>query len=494
MLTAATLKRLDEGAVAAGIPLLLLMEEAGRVCAEELLAAYPDAGRILVLAGKGNNGGDALAAARFLAASGREVVVLADKPPAGGAPAEMLRALRVWGVTVGALTPDRARAAPADVVLDGIVGTGLSGALKDRHRLLVEAVNARGQPVLAIDLPSGVASDTGAAGVAISATLTIALTALKPGHLIEPGRSLCGRTIVRHIGIPPDRLEATPGPELLTPALVASWIPDRPRDAHKGEAGRVLVAGGSPAYPGAPALAARGALASGAGLVTVATLDGVPDRAPPEATRLPGLGAEWSAGAGAALAAFRADVIVAGMGMGPGAEGTVLNLLERWRGPLVLDADALSPQVLELASARRAPVVLTPHLGEAARLLEAAPDELRRAPLEALARLAATTTAVVVLKGSPTLVGQGERVLFNPTGNAGMATGGTGDVLAGIIGGLIGQGAGALEAAGLAVFLHGLAGDRAARVSGVGLVASDLVDEVAPALADISAGRVPFPF
>lgn len=492
MLTAASLKALDEGAVAAGLPLLLLMEEAGRVCAEELLAAYPQVRRIAVLAGRGNNGGDALAAARFLAAAGREVVVLADRPSSGSAPREMLRALAAWGLPVDRLAPDRVP--DAEVILDGIVGTGLSGALKDRHRQVVETVNASGSPVVAIDLPSGVASDTGAAGVAISASLTVALTALKPGHLIEPGRSHCGRTVVRQVGIPPSRLNSTPGPDLLTPALAASWIPGRARDAHKGEAGRVLIAGGSPAYPGAPALAAAGALASGAGLVAVAMPDGVPDRSPVEATRLPGVGVVWSPGAAATLADWGGDVIVAGMGMGPSAPGTIEALLKVWTGPLVLDADSLSPSVLESLRDHPAPVVLTPHLGEAARLLDAEPEALRRAPLEALRRLTEVATAVVVLKGSPTLVGQGKRVLFNPTGNPGMATGGVGDVLAGMIGSFIGQGADPLEAAGLAVYLHGLAGDRAARRLGNGLTASALAAEVSPGMADLAAGKVPFPF
>jgi len=492
MLTAATLKALDESAIAAGLPLLLLMEEAGRVCAEELLAAYPEGRRVVVLAGRGNNGGDALAAARFLAGAGREVVVLADQPSSGSATRAMLRALAAWDLPVGQLAPDRVP--PAEVILDGIVGTGLSGALKDRHRRVVEAVNASGRPVVAIDLPSGVASDTGAAGAAILASLTVALTALKPGHLIEPGRSFCGRTVVRQIGIPPSRLDSTPGPDLLTPALTASWIPGRARDAHKGEAGRVLIAGGSPAYPGAPALAALGALASGAGLVAVAIPEGVPDRSPVEATRLPGIGAVWSPPAAVALADWGGDVIVAGMGMGPSAPATIKALLKAWAGPLVLDADALSTSVLERLRDHPAPVVLTPHLGEAARLLDAEPDALRRAPLDALGRLTEATTAVIVLKGSPTLVGQGKRVLFNPTGNPGMATGGTGDVLAGMIGSFIGQGVGPWEAAGLAVYLHGLAGDRAAIRLGIGLTASALAAEVAPGMADLATGKVPFPF
>jgi NAD(P)H-hydrate epimerase len=504
VLRAGDVKKIDAAAVQAGIPLEILMENAGRAVADAIRREHPRPCRVLVACGKGNNGGDGFVIARHLAASGYGVRVLA-LPGAGSSEPSgaMRRACDAWSVPITDLETELPRLErepwPFEIVVDAIYGVGFRAPLGNPEaRFLRRLRQVRANlKVWAVDVPTGFTDTLEPQAEIAGADFTVALTGLKPSLVFNPAADLAGRVELADVGIPWRIVAAHATTELAEPIQLSP--PRRRRNAHKGDAGRVFVLGGLESYPGAPALAALGAFRAGAGLVTVVAPEGAGLDAPVEATRH--TITAWTAANLEFLASEKFDVVAAGMGMGA-IQTDVLETLCRLKWPILLDADALQPALEPILRARwerhEQPVpdvVLTPHPGEAARLLGLETADITRDPLEAAQSLAECFRAVVVLKGGPSIVAHLERspemlepqarLWVNTTGNPGMATGGTGDVLSGVIAALIGQRMSTLEAVRLGVYLHGRAGDLAALGKGYGLIASDVAERIPQAWLEL---------
>lgn len=521
LVTPETMLRLDRECAAAGGPETpLLMARAGRAAFEAIRRRFASvwAGRVVLLCGPGNNGGDGFVVARHLVEGGGRAVrvVLVGrrgqvKGDAAGALAELDRAAP--GLLVEA--PDEATFAaalaggPPDLAVDALFGTGLGRPLSGAYAAAVGWLNGLDAPVVAIDLPSGVHAGTGAVlGTAVRARLTVTFGLAKLGLALHPGAELAGTVEVLDIGHPAALLAAAPGDRLLDPdelaPAVRRLLPRTPA-GHKGTYGHVLVVAGAQGTAGAAALAALGALRAGAGLVTVAA----------PASLRPALEAKlWEAmvrplpegpdGAVDAsavpllldLAAAR-DAVVLGPGLTAhaGAAAVVRELTRRVPRPIIVDADGLNalggPEGLASLAGAAGPRVLTPHPGEMGRLLGRTAREVEADRPGAARAAAAASGAVALLKGSRTLVARPDGGLaVNPTGNPAMASGGTGDVLSGVIGALLGQGLGAAEAAEVGAYIHGAAGDLgAAEVGPAGLLATDVALRVPRALAALAGGR-----
>ena len=481
-----------------GVPGELLMESAGRAVAEAALGLLRPGGSVLVVCGRGNNGGDGLVAARHLHALGVpvRVALLGDAAALRGDAAANLRRAHAAGV---AIEGERWRIPTAGVIVDAIFGTGLSRPVEGAAAGCIRRIAAARAGhldllrVVAVDLPSGLCADTGQVlGAVAPADLTVTLAFPKPGLALEPGRTLAGRVRVAQIGSAQSAPGVALATELLTRAGAGALLPARPADGHKGSFGHALLVAGSEGKTGAAALAAHGAARSGAGLVTVACPAGLNDvlellcteamTAPVPDTAQRAF-ATSAAEAVLALAATR-DAVGLGAGIGRSAEtlAFVVAVSKRLDRPLALDADALfafAGEPERLAS-RGAPCVLTPHPGEAAALLGSDAAALNRDRLGAARRLAQMTGCVVLLKGAATVTAAPDgRAIVNPTGGPALASGGTGDVLLGIVTGYLAQGLEAFEAAALAAFVHGAAADRIAeRVGPSGLLASELAAEL----------------
>lgn len=470
-----------------------LMERAGAALADEAAKLAGPAGRFFVLCGRGNNGGDGLVAARKLAQRGREVRVelLGDPEALRGDARRSFEALVAAGVRPGEVRQPGASLL-GDVVIDALLGTGLSRApdpLYAEAIARIRSFQALGAKVVAADLPSGLETDTGRVHAhCVRADVTVAFGYAKVGQLIEPGASVCGRLEVVEIGLPPE-LEPAPLPVFLLEEQDArTRLPGRASDSHKGTYGHLLVVAGSDGRSGAAALAARAALRGGAGLVTLAARRGALEAAlahTPEAMgiALPGEGPLGHRDLEALVAAAEGkSALVIGPGIPRGEDtGELLgDLLEHVAAPAVLDADALNAVGADLSILSRAqgPLILTPHPGEAARLLGRATSEIQRERVEAARAVAEQRRATVILKGARSLIATPDSAVYvNPTGNPGMATAGMGDVLAGLVGALVAQGLPPLDAALCATYAHGLAGDlAAARTGQLGLMASDVLE------------------
>ncbi len=478
LLTAAEMAEADRRTIAAGTPGMTLMEAAGRAVAAATADLAP--GPVLVLAGPGNNGGDGLVAARRLKTAGRDVtVVLLGEPTRLKGDAAV--AFDRWpGSTLSATVP----LPEAGVIVDALFGAGLDRPIEGPAAALVSAMNAGAAPVLAVDVPSGLDSTTGQPlGPTVEAAATVTFFRKKPGHLLYPGRALCGRLILADIGIPASVLDAiAPMTFENTPAFWRDAVrPPSPED-HKYRRGHALVVSGPMSRTGAARLAAGAALRAGAGLVTLASpaealavnaahltavmLRRIDD--PSELTEV--------------LADPRITAIALGPGLGTGrTEHALVASALAAPAAAVLDADALTlcaqdPDLFAALAPREAPAILTPHEGEFARLF---PD-LGDAPKPARARTAAARVgAVVILKGADTVIAAPDgRLAINANAPPWLATAGAGDVLAGIATGLLAQGLPAFEAAAAAVWLHGAAGAEA----GPGLIAEDLAPALRPVL------------
>ncbi|MDF1562275.1 MAG: NAD(P)H-hydrate dehydratase [Deltaproteobacteria bacterium] len=499
-LTAEEMRACDRVAIEEfGVPGVSLMETAGRAVAERALELLEESGGdgALIVCGSGNNGGDGFVAARYLFRAGVDVQVLCTRT------AEELRgdARTFHDVAVKMEIPVDYCAdteslpplaiGPGDVVVDALFGTGLARPVEGLPLRLIQVMrelHEGGVKVVAVDLPSGLHSDTGQIlGEAVRADATVTFGYLKRGLLQYPGVQLAGEWEVVDIGLPP-QVEEQLGPEcvLLDEAMVRATLPRPARDTNKGRLGHVLVVAGSADKPGAAALACLGALRAGAGLVTLATRAGghaATVAAAPEVMglTLPGegpLGPDDLPALQDALAGK--DALLIGPGI-PRAEPTrtlLKRLLSGLQVPAVIDADALNAIGDERAvfAGLEQEVVLTPHPGEMARLLPSTTAKVQADRYGSAGALAAETGATVVLKGAATVVAEPDgRLAVNPTGNPGLATGGSGDVLAGIIAALLGRGLPAAEAARAGVFVHGLAADRKAEQRGAtGLSAGDL--------------------
>jgi len=507
--TAAEMRDVDEAAIQeVGIPSAHLMERAGMAVAAEIMERF-DPESVVVVAGKGNNGGDGFVVARELAVAGVEVVVVMV------APAETLHGdarlnhdiLSRLGVESVACCDENgepqeealAAMLVADVVVDAVFGTGFGGAAEGDAAQVIELINQMPGAVVSVDIASGVDATTGAVrGPAVFADLTVALHAAKVGHFVTPGGVFSGEVIVAPIGIPPacdrDAAALLLTPDGLEPMLVPKGALD-----HKRSVGTVLIVGGSRGMSGAAHLAAMAALRSGAGLVHVALPHGSGGEKPyPEVitVEVPGADGQFAmAGRGALFEeAARLDAVAVGPGLGRADQAQLLvrELISVER-PLLLDADALYALggELELLVERAAPTVLTPHEGELGRLLGIPADEVAARRLECARAAAERCGATVLLKGEATIVADPSGLAFVvPTGNPGLATPGTGDVLSGVVATQLAKGLAATDAACLGAYLHGMAADLAAEesVGSDGMIASDLFPFLPVAVERLKAG------
>ena len=484
VLTVAAMRRVDAAAIDGGIPGRRLMEAAGTAVAERAAMRLPEDGRVLVLCGPGNNGGDGFVAARLLAERGYAVDLrlLGER---GALTGDAALASEAWTGRVQAAVGDALP--PCDLVIDALFGAGLSRDLDGAARTLVEAVNASGRPVLAVDVPSGVDGDTGAVrGVAIRAVETVTFVAFKPGHLLQPGRGLCGHRHLADIGAGQAALEA--GRTAATPPLYRNgpelWAPTFPRltgESHKYTRGHTLILSGPATKTGAARLAARGALRVGAGLVTLASPQAALAENAAQLTAIMLRPCETADDLDDMLTDERLNVVLAGPGLGIGepTRERIAVAAAAGRG-LVLDADALTsfagqaPLLAAHLADGHAQAILTPHEGEFTRLFSGTEATAEGSDKVARTRAAAALTgAVVVLKGSDTVIASPDgRAAINDHGSPYLGTAGSGDVLGGLIAGLLAQGMPPFEAAAAGVWLHGDAGLR----HGPGLIAEDLPD------------------
>ena len=510
--TAAQMQKTDAAAVKGqGIPGVVLMERAGMAVAEYLLDHFCGHHCFIILAGKGNNGGDGFVVARHLAEAGLSVRVFASAA-AEEYRGDALTNLKILGklgiaVTHGPSAAVLRRALAGDcIIIDAIFGTGFTGEPQGRAAQFIttaaKAAERCAIPVIAIDIASGIDASTGKiASNSLPARTTVTFHAPKLGHFIAPGSFLTGDLILADIGIPVSA--AAPADHFLTdPGMIAGMIPAKMEYDYKFSVGRVLVAGGSRGLTGAACMAADSALRAGAGVVTVAvpaSLNETFEQLLLEVMTMPladdGAGHFTTASLAGLLdtaQAFDAVAIGPGIGRDPECAGVIADFIRRVDVPVVIDADGINAFVGKPGSLRRrhAATVLTPHAGELARLIGSSPAAIANNRLAAAKEAARRTGAVVLLKGSATIVTDGSLTLVNPSGNPGLATAGSGDVLTGIIATLMAKGLPPLDAAAGGALIHGMAADEAAVDLGMdNLIASDLIDYLPQAFAKLEEGE-----
>lgn len=514
ILTADEMRAADARAIHGGIPGPTLMENAGLAVAKAIEARHGRERRVAILCGPGNNGGDGFVIARVLKSDWTRVYVIGDPDALKGDARhhyERLRKERARLPVTSVRTRDElaavaAELARATLIVDALLGTGSQGAPREMTAAAIDAIRrerARGARVVSVDLPSGVPADGGAFDwPAVEADLTVTFAAKKPCHVFPPSASLSGTVVVAPIGIPDDALqfEGRGAPLFELEASDARAVfPPRSLDSHKGDFGHVLIVAGSVGKAGAAVLAARGAFRAGAGLVTVASVGEVcrlVTAAQPEVMTVSlGEAAECGdaprASARVLELAATLDALVIGPGLGRDekTQEFALDVIARCGIPAVVDADGLyglRAQTMSRVAKRDRPTVLTPHPGEMGRLIgldTAAVQADRRA---AVLRAANETRATVVLKGRHSLVGTPRpEIRLNPTGCPSLATAGSGDVLAGVIGAILARGASAEAAASASVYLHGVAGERAGRRKPWGVVAGDVAEALPRAIASL---------
>jgi NAD(P)H-hydrate epimerase len=498
-----------------GIPSIVLMENAGRQAVAAMEAAFDDlsTSKVGVLCGRGNNGGDGFVVARTLAQRGIAAIVflLGSVAEVRGDARTNLEILGRVGLTVVEIANAQewelhfSEVSDCDLIVDAIVGTGFHGPVTGLLETVIADVNGLGVPIVAIDLPSGVSADSHEVdGDAIEASMTVTLAAPKIPLILPPADAYGGDLVIADIGIPTSVVDELDGPwlELLTRERMRELVPARAADSHKGDFGRVLVIAGSTGRTGAAHLAATGALRSGAGLVTIATARSAVATVAammPEYMTEP---LEETSGGSIDFSAvdrvldFKADVIALGPGLGqdPSTVAFVQAIVERSGVPLVLDADALNafdgdPE--RLVGRDGVDVIITPHPGEMARLLNVSIEQVQADRVEHAREFAASHRVHVVLKGHRTIIAGPEgRTFVNLTGNAGMATGGTGDLLTGMIAAWFAQLLDAEAACKLAVYLHGSAGDLAEADEGeLALLPTDIAAHLGDAVLELTARR-----
>jgi NAD(P)H-hydrate epimerase len=477
--TSAQMRALDTYAIRErGVPSYTLMKRAAEASLRALRTRWPTALRIVVFCGTGNNGGDGYALARFARAAGLEVRAIAV------APADRLQGdakqahdeYVASGGMVETLAPSSA--GDAEVVVDAVLGIGLQGAVRGAAREAIEVINAARAPVFALDMPSGLDSDTGhVQGAAVRADATIAFLGLKSGLFLAAGPEYIGTLLFDDLGIEaPTGAKWSPRLERLTEADVSATLPRRAREAHKGTFGHVLVVGGGAGMPGAVRLAGEAALRVGAGLVTVAGSPGNIAAVVSGRPELMYVAVKDPRDLDAAIE--RADIVAIGPGLGRSdwARAVCAHVFAAGK-PLVIDADALN-LLAENPGSKPPRSVLTPHPGEAARLLGLTTDDVQADRLAAIDGLLGKFGGAVVLKGAGTLIAGASGTAICERGNPGMATAGMGDVLTGVIAGVYAQCRDLERAARVGVLVHANAGDVAARDGQRGLLASDVLREL----------------
>jgi len=505
LLTAAAMQELDRRTITeVGLPGVVLMENAGRGVAETLLARFAELfpGPVLILCGRGNNGGDGFVVARHLREAGWQVstVLLAERHQVSGDAATMLQVYERCGGAVS-VAPDEAALCAAlaqaggwQLAVDALLGTGASRAPDGYLAVAIDWLNRKGLPVVAVDLPSGVDAASGRVpGAAVRAALTVTFAFPKVGLCSYPGAGYAGEIITVPIGMPLSITATAPGDCLLVDGEAArTLLPSRPTDGHKGTFGHLLVVAGALGKSGAAVMTATAGLRAGAGLVTLACPANVQSVAAAQLVEvmtapLTEVGGAVSLQAMEELLELSSgkQAVALGPGLGTAEESCALmrRFLKETPLPVVVDADGINalaghPEVL--AQRRGRPTVLTPHPGEMARLCAQSASAIQSDRFCTARDFALAHGVVLVLKGARTVTACPDgRVYLNGSGHAGMASGGMGDVLTGLIGGLLAQGMEPGSAAALGVYLHGLAGDRLRLQHGdAGLLATDLLHEL----------------
>ncbi len=498
VVTASEMKACDGGTIEQiGIPSMVLMERAALAVADVILSQYADKKRILIVAGKGNNGGDGLAIGRLLAKAGCHVTFF----QMNGHYSVEAQKQRDILLQLGFLICDAWPEGEYDLIIDALLGIGITGEVRQEACEIIQRINEyrkqndreeyhseefecpEDRPVIcAVDLPSGIATDTGIiCGVAVKADLTVTFQYLKRAHLLYPGKEYCGQVILRDVGIEPCGISPKTAFTFHT-SKVKGLLPQRSPSGHKGSFGKVLLYAGSKEISGAALLCARAILCSGAGMLKVWT-----DQSNHELFRsvLP----EAMLSTDLSKDLNWADVLVAGPGIGTSGESRSIlsQLLQEAAIPMVLDADALNLISADASLmsclqniASRKPVILTPHPAELLRLFKVSMADYLANREQLIRDFQKNCSCILVSKDASTVVaGDENQYYINSSGNDGMATAGSGDVLTGVIGSLLAQGLPAFDAASKGVFLHGLAGDEAAKRKGRrGMIASDLIESL----------------
>ncbi|MEA1965342.1 MAG: NAD(P)H-hydrate dehydratase [Candidatus Aerophobetes bacterium] len=514
LVTAEKMRKIDEETInSIGIPGILLMENAGRAVVETIKEEYSplEEKSVCIFSGSGNNGGDGIVVARHLFAGGIKVrlFLLGRKEKIKGETAINLKIAFNLGVQIKEVTSSEGMKSLkeelklADIVVDALLGTGAKGAPRGIMKEIVSLINRFSRNIVAVDIPTGVDADTGEVeGEAIKANCTVTFAYPKQGLYLYPGMDYAGKIKVADIGIPYTLPEAETRCNLLTSADIAKDIFKRKLSSHKGNFGHLLVIAGSRGMTGAAALTSLAALRAGAGLVTL----GIPESLNPvlevkltEAITLPLPQTEEGSLSFRALKKIeefskKCEAVALGPGISTNKETAKLvkMLVKQLTIPLIIDADGINVLGDETAllSKYKAPLIITPHPGELSRLLHTSIKEIQKDRIGFALTLAKNTGGIALLKGARTVIADKEGTIWiNSTGNPGIASGGSGDVLTGIIGGLLVQGFSTLTAAKLGAYLHGLAGDLAAQIKGeVSLIATDILNNLPEAIRRIKSG------
>ena len=502
VVTSHTIREIDQRAISDfGFSGLQLMENAGTACTDVIIGMFgkEDYRRVSIVAGKGNNGGDGFVIARQLNELGWDVSVfiLNERDSISGEAASNLDRLPPGIVFYcpqpALLTEDhRKKINDSDVVIDAILGTGLSNDISGVYLAAIDLINQSGRTVISLDIPSGVHGTTGRIlGAAVRADVTITFTSAKLGQILYPGAEYTGKLIIREIGIPAEILQNSPGYDFLNQESMGRLLRRRDRQSHKGNFGHCLVIAGSTGKTGAAALAANSAVRAGSGLVTLAVPESLHHILEVKTTEAMTTPLPDSVSGHLANSAFPAiqkllankSVVALGPGIGlrPGTIALVHTLIESIEQPMVIDADglnALAEDVNLLKRKKTSTMVLTPHPAEMARLLGTSIPDVDAIRISVAQEFATNYGVYLVLKGARTIIASPDGpAAINGSGNPGLASGGTGDVLAGIITSLVGQGYQPWNACCLGVFLHGTAADLVAEKKGeIGITASDIIE------------------
>ena len=505
LVTAGEMQKIDRMTIEPfGIPGRILMENAGRGATHILFNKYVGLKnrKVGVIAGRGNNGGDGFVIARYLAQKGTRVTVylLSKSSLIKGDSAANLKLLASLSIPVieipdrKAFSKHRSSIVHQEILVDAILGTGLKSDVKGYFREVIEFLNSLNKPVFAVDIPSGLNSDTGqVCGVCIRANTTATFAFAKIGQILFPGANYTGDLEIVEIGIPSHIAEEAGSRQyLLTPDMIRDYLKPRPFDAHKGNAGHLLLIAGSPGKTGAAVMAAMSAMRTGAGLVTL----GIPRSLNPvlESQCLEVMTCPLSETIDGMLneSSFQAIIdllpskkcFAIGPGIGTSVEtkNLVHRVIQEIKVPIVIDADGLNILAghTQILRNLKAPVILTPHPGEMARLIKSTVDVVQKDRINCARDFAEKFNVHLVLKGARTIIAHPDgKVFVNQTGNPGMASGGMGDVLTGIIAGLITQGYSPESAAHAGVYLHGAAADEMAETIGpIGFLASDVMNAI----------------
>ena len=506
VVTSEEMRNIDAKTMQIGIPGVVLMENAGLGVVNAIERKFAGAENISVFVGRGNNGGDGLVVARHLTNRGYNVrtYVMAEPDKFTGDAltnlqiAQNMRLPLEYILAEEQLEVHKGRIAASDLIVDAIFGTGLTGAVRGFAAKVIELLNSTGLPIIAVDLPSGLDANAGKVeGQCIRAALTVTMGLPKRGLFLYPGASYVGELQVADIGVPQSVVESQGiSVELLQAAEMAKFLPVRPRDAHKGLFGKVFVLAGSVGFTGAAAMTGESALRVGAGLVTLGvprSLNDIMEVKLTEVMTLPLPETEFqtlasNAHDGILRFVSGADVLALGPGLSrnPETSSLVRSICGEVRIPKVIDADGLNALAEDRVILKQlgSQTVLTPHPGEMARLMNCSIPDIQSDRIGVAQNFAKENGVVLVLKGVPTVIADPHgNVYLNTTGNPGLASGGTGDVLTGAIAGFIAQGLSVMEAAMLGVYIHGLAGDMAAKDLGeAGMLAGDVIHHLPGAI------------